>query len=170
VTLKTVLKNRLRNAKKVAILGVGSELRGDDAAGIFVARQIDKGRLNMKKQGKLKVFAGATAPENLTGEVKRFNPTHLIIVDSADMNEKPGVVKLINPDTISGFSSCTHSLPIKILSDYLVKSIGCKITIIAIQPKTLDFGSCLSNKVERSAADISQIIKIILMSNYKTDA
>ncbi len=161
-SLKITLKKQLHNAGRVALLGVGSQLRGDDAAGIFVATKLSNLPPGIGQTTRLKVFIGDTAPENLTGEIKKFNPTHLIIVDSADMHEKAGVVKLIDSDEASGFSSCTHSLPLKILTDYLFKSIGCRTTIIGIQPKTLDFGSCLSKQVKKSAEGVSRALKIIL--------
>jgi len=163
VTLKTTaLKHRLHNAKKVAILAIGSELRGDDAAGILVARHLDKTYRDIKKEVKLKVFYGDTAPENLTGEIKKFKPTHLVMVDSADFNEKPGAVKIIDADKIDGFSSCTHSLPVKILKTYLINCIGCEIIIIGIQPGSISFGSNVSKEVKESAEQVSNQIKEIL--------
>ncbi|MDD4894146.1 MAG: hydrogenase maturation peptidase HycI [Candidatus Omnitrophica bacterium] len=160
MTLKTTeLKNRLRNAQKIAILAIGSELRGDDAAGMLVAKHLDKACCNIKKEAKFKVFFGDTAPENLTGEIKRFKPTHLVIIDSADFNDKPGAVKLIDADKIDGFSSCTHSLPIKILRAYLINCIGCEIIIIGIQPCSISFGSGISKEVKDSAERVSSQIK-----------
>ena len=38
--LITTLKNRLGNAKRVALLGIGSEIRGDDAIGIVIAQDL----------------------------------------------------------------------------------------------------------------------------------
>jgi hydrogenase 3 maturation protease len=160
--LKQALRNSLSGVKKVAVLGVGSELRGDDAAGIRIAAEIAKIRKNNKAGCNLEVFIGATAPENLTGEIKRFNPEHLVIIDSADFGEKSGAVKLINPDAIKGFSSCTHTLPLGILTDYLSKSIGCKITIIGIQPKNLKFGAAISNEAGESIRFVCDTFKEIL--------
>jgi hydrogenase 3 maturation protease len=158
-SLKTGLKNRLNKAKKIAVLGVGSELRGDDSAGVVIARQLENECLKNRSGQDLKVFIGDTAPENLTGEIKRFKPTHLIIIDAAEMNEMAGVVKLIDSDRIAGFSSSTHTLPIKIFTDYLVKSIGCKIIIIGIQPKKIQFNTGISKEVEKSVSHIVSAIK-----------
>jgi hydrogenase 3 maturation protease len=158
-SLRLRLKNRLKSAEKIAVLGIGSELRGDDAAGIMIAREIKKECLKNPPGRKLKVFIGDNAPENLTGEVKKFKPTHLLIIDAAEMNEAAGVVKLINPNRVSGFSSSTHNLPIKIFTDYLIKSIGCKITIIGIQPKEVHFNGCISKEIERAVADIVNAFK-----------
>ena len=80
--LEKFLKNRLKEASRVAILAIGSEFRGDDAAGLLVAENLKK--LLKVSSRKFKVFIGATAPENLTGDIKRFNPSHILLVDSID--------------------------------------------------------------------------------------
>ena len=159
--MKTALKKLFDKAEKVALLGVGSDLRGDDAAGLLVAKLLSQ---SLKKHGSFKVFFGDTAPENLTGEIKRFCPTHLVIVDSADMHEAAGVVKLINPDQVGGLSFCTHSLPVKIMADYLVQSLGCQIAIIGIQPKALDFGSSVSKEIKKAVNDIAGVLTDVLKS------
>ena len=71
--LKMQLKQKLENAGKVAVLGVGSELRGDDVAGIMAAEQIERISRPKTTAPELKVFIGHTAPENLTGEIKTRN-------------------------------------------------------------------------------------------------
>jgi hydrogenase 3 maturation protease len=152
--LEKSLKSRLKDAERIAVLGVGSELRGDDIAGILVAQGF------LKPSKKLKAFIGNTAPENFTGEIKRFNPTHLIIVDSADMvKTKAGTIKLIDSKDISNFSFCTHRLPLKIMADYLIKCINCEIIFLGIQPKTLDFGVSCSGDVKKAVKRVSGAIK-----------
>jgi hydrogenase 3 maturation protease len=162
LALKTTLKKRLSNAKRVALLGVGSELRGDDAAGILVSGQLEKECRKISPKGTFRVFTGSTAPENLTGEIKRFKPDHLIIIDSADTGKKAGAIVLIDPERVSGVSFATHQLPMKILVDYLIKSIGCKISIIGIQSKRLDFGSSPSKEIQKSVRIISDTLKDII--------
>ena len=162
--LERTLKDKLRKAKKIALLGIGSELRGDDAAGVIIAENIINAcRKNKKLQKKLKSFIGSTAPENITGEIKKYKPTHLVIIDSVDMNEKPGAVKLIDLEHIEGITFCTHKLPVKILTDYLTKSIGCDIVIIGIQPKQFGFGMKLSKEVKSATEDIEKSMKDILI-------
>jgi len=162
VTLKVALKKKIPDSGRVALLGVGSELRGDDVAGLLVAEYLRKSSPKNIKKKKLKVFFGSTAPENLTGEIKKFKPGCLIVVDSADLNMRPGAVKLVSPDEVGGISFCTHQLPLKIMTDYLIQSIGCQVLIIGIQPAKVDFNSRPSKIVERSAKHISNILKEIL--------
>ena len=161
--LKALLAKRLSNARRIALLGVGSELRGDDACGVLVADAVKKSVKSAPKR-KFKVFSGCTAPENMTGVIRRFNPTHVVIVDAADLGAKPGAVKLIDPDKIRGTSFCTHQLPLSILADYLVQSIGCELLVIGIQPKDLTFGRPLSREIKKSVKDVSGAFADVLRS------
>ena len=42
MTIKKALRNRLAGAKKIAVLGIGSELRSDDVAGMLAAEKLYK--------------------------------------------------------------------------------------------------------------------------------
>lgn len=159
------LKNKLRDAKKIAVLGVGSDLRADDAAGMFVAKNVGKA---FNKNSKVRVFLGGIAPENFTGEIKKFNPTHIIIIDCADFNQKPGAISFIDPKNISGVSFSTHTLPLNILADYIARDINCETLIIGIQPKTIEFEKPVSKEVKHAIKTLSDIlIKVIYgIANY----
>ena len=141
--LKELLKNKLARARRIAVLGIGREFRGDDAAGSLIAEKVSKKKLS-RKQVTVAVFNGATAPENLTGEIKRFKPTHLIIIDAVEFGHKPGSLVVMDPQAIDGATFSTHTLPAKILSDYISDATKCKTTIIGIQAKTLTCGSGMS--------------------------
>lgn len=161
--LKKTLKNRLKGAEKLAVLGVGSELRGDDAAGVLVVKQLERFCGRSSALERIKVFNGATSPENLTGEIKRFKPTHLLIVDSSDSGKNPGSITLIEPEKISGISFSTHRLPMKILNEYLRKSINCDTIFIGIEAKSVDFCASVSKEVKAAAGLISDTIKEIML-------
>ena len=157
-SLKKELAARLKGAGRVAVLGVGSELRGDDIAGILVLEPLKKSK-KIRPSVKLKTFEGSTAPENLTGEIIAFKPTHIIIVDSADIGEKPGAVLLLRADEVGrGISFSTHKIPPKILIDYLAHSLRCEIVIIGIQPKSIGFGKSVSKAVIASSRSVASSI------------
>lgn len=157
--LQSRLKKELNGAKRVALIGVGSDLRGDDAAGIRVAEELEK----KVKSAAFKVFIGATAPENLTGEIKKFKPTHLIIVDAVNASLKPGAVFLLNSkDVGEGVSFSTHKMPVRVMIDYLNKSSGCESVIIGIQPKSVEFGKPLSKSVLSAMREASKTIASVV--------
>ncbi len=160
--LKALLRESLDGAKRVAVLGAGSELRGDDRAGLLVAQRL---RNRCKRHGacpQIELFYGATAPENLTGEIKNYRPSHLILVDAADVGKKPGAIQVISSEAIVDSSFSTHRMPLKILGDYLRESIGCKLMVIGIQPKTLEYDSPVSPEVRSSVRQVVTAIEAIV--------
>ncbi|HVN67042.1 MAG TPA: hydrogenase maturation peptidase HycI [Candidatus Sulfotelmatobacter sp.] len=156
--LQQTLKSRLHNATAVVLLGVGSELRGDDAAGLLVAEQ-----LSSLKLPNLQVLIGGTAPENLTGEIKRLKPSHLLIVDAADLKEVPGTIKLLAPDEIGGFSFSTHALPLKVMIDFILADHQCEVIIIAIQPKDVNFGAPVAPAVQKAIGELSDALRSLFI-------
>ena len=169
-SLATNLQQRLKGASKIGILGVGSELRADDVAGILVAERFKnlfgvppsggKDQSDPRKRGtpNVEVFLGGTAPENLTGEIKRFAPTHLVIIDAADLNAEPGAITVMDPESIGGTTFCTHSLPLKMMIDYLLDSFECHVTVIGIQPKSLEVGAPVSKEVRDAVESLSAML------------
>jgi hydrogenase 3 maturation protease len=151
-SFQKALTNRLHKAASIVLLGVGSELRGDDAAGLLVAEKVKSQR------SKVKVLLGGTAPENLTGEIKRLKPSHLLIVDAADFKAEPGAIKLLDPREIGGFSFSTHSLPLKVMIDFILADHQCEVVIVAIQPADVNFGAPLSPAVKQACAAAAQAI------------
>lgn len=147
--LKTTLKKKLAKAARIVLVGVGSELRGDDAAGLLVAEQLQT------PDSRLITLNGGTAPENLTGEIKRLKPSHLIIVDSADFKAEPGTVKIFEPEMIGGHSFSTHSAPLKMMIDYLLSDLSFVPIVIGIQPKSLDFGAAVSPEVRAAVGTVA---------------
>jgi hydrogenase 3 maturation protease len=156
--LSSILKQKLNGATRVAVLGIGSKLRSDDAAGIVTAQKIEKLSSKKKLQSQLKVFIGETAPENLTGEIKRFQPSHLIIIDAADLGHNPGQVSTIDPQKIEGISFCTHRLPLKVLINYLRQSCNCEVMIIGIQPKDVSVCGPISKEVSEAVKELAVTI------------
>jgi len=159
LNLKANLRNRLRGAQRIAVLAVGSALRGDDAAGLLAAAELQKRLIRRGPGPEIAVFVGGTCPENLSGEIKKFQPTHLVILDAADIGRGAGQAELIDPDHVGlNASVSTHSLPVKVLTDYLRHFVSCQVVIVGIQPSTREFGREPSEPVVRAAADVAAAI------------
>jgi hydrogenase 3 maturation protease len=152
------------------VLGIGSDLRGDDAAGVLMARSIQKRSVGKRSTKKLKVFIGGTAPENITGEIKKFKPTHLIILDAADVGLKKGAVHVIDPKEVSGFSSSTHKLPMKVFVDYITHFTGCETLIVGVQPAQLEFNTSPSQAVRKSVKYVSSAIAGVIFGRSRVKA
>ena len=156
---RTILKTRLEGAERIAVLAVGSWLRGDDAAGLLAARELEKRRGNAADGARLAIFMGETAPENLTGEIRRFAPTHLIILDAADSGGAPGDIEILGAESLGeGDSFSSHRLPLRVLTDYLRASLDCEVTIVGIQPARCEFGEEASAAARQAARKVAAMI------------
>jgi len=155
--LQAELSKRLAGASRVVLLAVGSDLRGDDAAGLLVAE-----KLQPKTSDKFHILIGGTAPENLTGEVKRLKPSHLIIVDAANMKAAPGTIQIISHHEIGGYSFSTHALPLKVMIDFILADLPCEVIVATIQPKSVMFDEKVSVEIEQAADRLAEALKKVL--------
>ena len=141
-------------APKVAVLGIGHELRGDDAVGLWVAS-----RLQLLAAGCERLLAVETgpAPENFTGMLRNFKPDLVVLVDAAFMEAEAGTVSWLSWQDTSGFSASTHTLPLHLMATYVTSELCCEVALIGIQPAQLDIGVALTLEVRQAAEEISQV-------------
>lgn len=140
--------------KKIAILGIGNRLRGDDAAGSIIAE-------NLAAKG-MTSFDSSTVPENFTGALRKAAPDTLIIVDACNIGIKPGEfrkVPLHKFENNDSFNS--HSPEIIELINYLHEFIP-EILFIGIEPSSMELDTRLSHEVE---SGIKKLEKIIVSGN-----
>ncbi len=133
------------NPLRVALVGVGNELNGDDAAGVEVVRRVTAQR---PPPPWLLLLEAGLAPENFGGPLRRFAPDLVVVVDAAWLDEPPGSVAWLDWQEADGLSASTHSLPLSMLGAYLVHELGCRVALLGIQPAQLEFGQPLSPAVD----------------------
>lgn len=155
--MSVLLKACLQSARSLAIVGIGSDLRGDDIAGLLVVRELHAA-LARSRPKTIRLFNGGTAPENLTGEIVRFQPSHILLVDAADLGLKPGTATLIESEFIDGISFSTHVLPLSILAEYLKHALACHVIILGIQPGPTDFNVTHSRSIDQTARRLARMI------------
>jgi hydrogenase 3 maturation protease len=146
--LRSALSRGRTTGHLTVVLGVGSELRGDDAAGMRVAELLAR----MHLEG-VHALQGGSAPENSISLIRRLAPSHLVIVDSADMGLAAGALRVLDPTDIDAASPGTHAFPLSLFVRYVSLEIGCAVTVIGIQPRGLAFGAGLSREVEEAIAE-----------------
>lgn len=153
-----VLEEWLHGATRVAILGVGSRVKSDDAVGLVVVDHL-KGKVPKF----VKVFDCETVPESFTGPIRRFSPSHVLIIDAAELGLNIGKIRFLHPDSIVESMSSTHILSLSILSEYIISEIGAKVLLLGIQPGDLRFGMELSPELSEVAVNLSQEILSALL-------
>lgn len=146
---------------RVAILGVGNELNGDDAAGVCVVRELSA---RLPATPGVLLIDGGTAPENYTGPLRRFRPDLVLEVDAAEQNEVPGTTAWLDWRDADGLSASTHTLPPSVLAKYLVAELGCQVALLGIQPANLEMGQPLSPDVARAVTRLADELCAWLVS------
>ncbi len=118
---------------RICLIGIGNDLRGDDWAGLIVARELSADeRLN--NVSNLLFLDGGPVPENHTGKLRLFQPELVLFVDAANLDEPPGAIQLIPLESIDGMSASSHSLPLSMLASYIIFELGCQVEVLGIQP------------------------------------
>jgi hydrogenase maturation protease HycI len=138
----------------VVVVGVGSEMRGDDAAGVEVVRGL-RGAL---RSPNVLLIEGGVAPENFTLQMRRFRPSHIIFIDAADFGAGPGDVVLAEPDAITGHSISTHTIPLSILARYLQGEMKAKVALVGIQPARAHMSAGMSKAVKDSIRRVKEML------------
>ena len=150
----------IKSGKRVAIVGIGSPIRGDDAVGLYVLEL-----LKDEKLGDTLLLRTETVPESFTGNLRDFNPTHVILVDAANFGGVPGEVKMISTKDISSARLSTHNLPLNIYADFVRTSICPNLILLGIQGVNIDLGAELTPSVETGARNLANSFIQILGSN-----
>ncbi|KXB01034.1 hypothetical protein AKJ44_03010 [candidate division MSBL1 archaeon SCGC-AAA261F17] len=140
----------LEEVDRITVVGVGNDLRGDDAAGVKVVRNL-KEELNSHK---LLIIDAGPAPENFISKIRDFNPTHVILIDAVDFGEEPGKIAHVNPEDIVGQATSTHRLPLSILMNYLRERTGAEVILIGIQSAQVKMGSEMTAQVEEGVREL----------------
>ena len=153
----------LQGAVDVVILGIGNSVRRDDFVGMVVVKRLGRARLS-----RVHLIETGEVPESYLGVVENIHPTHVLIVDAAEMDAPVGSVKLVSPGKIAGLSLSTHALPLSVVSDYLASMTKAKIALLGIQPKAIDFGEGLSRELRDIVEPLSQsIVRAVELSREK---
>jgi hydrogenase 3 maturation protease len=151
------LESDAGNSPRIAILGVGNAFRSDDAAGVLVARALST-RQHARDE-RLLVLEAGSAPENRTGELRRFAPDLVLFIDAAEMGEEPGAVCIIPEEAIDGMSASTHSLPLSLLAQYLSLELKCKVVLLGIQPRSKEVGETISVSVSQAIRQVADLLE-----------
>lgn len=153
------LRKRLRHLPKsdprLALMGIGHELRGDDAAGLLVARA-----LRPYANDHFLVVEAGHAPENYTAPVRRFAPDLVLLVDAAELGELPGTIRWLEWTETTGISASTHTMPLYLLGRYLATEANCVVGLIGIQAADTGLNAPLSAEVEKAVAAVVEEIRL----------
>ncbi|MCK4718538.1 MAG: hydrogenase maturation protease [Thermoplasmata archaeon] len=148
----------------IAIIGLGNEYMGDDAAGMFAIRALDKVGVGAKL-----VEAGS----DLMGamhEVGDHEIRRALFIDAAGMSQEPGSVRALEESEVGGRCISTHDNNFPLALRYL-RSLnpGAKVLFLGIQFQSLEMQEepTLSPKVEEGVRGLVALIVSALSAGFE---
>lgn len=127
------LRQLAGGAAVVAVLGIGNELMGDDAAGVLTVRELERTLPAAVRGGRVRLYECATTPENFTGALERLKPDLVLMIDAADLGAAVGEVRLLDPASMGSMMHSTHTMPLSFLADYIARTSGAQVVALGIQ-------------------------------------
>jgi hydrogenase maturation protease len=127
---------------KTLVLGLGNTLLGDDGAGIYAIRQLEqKWPAN---DDEVEFVDGGTLSFTLTELIQ--DADQLIVIDAAQLNDKPGAVRVFEDQEMDHFVSngkfaSVHEVSLAELMDIarLTERLPERRALIGIQPQMVDW-------------------------------
>jgi len=153
---RDALQGRLSNllGPRAAIVCMGSQLHGDDDAGMQVGREL-AGELPWP------VFEVANAPESFVAKIAGHQPETVIVIDAVDFGGEAGDVALIDIDRIADESASTHGpSPVRFL-EALRCMHPCLCAVLGIQPADTGVGQPLGPPVRQAARRIADAFRAV---------
>lgn len=149
--IKTEISGRLRG--RIAIVGVGNIIRGDDGLGPKLIEV-----LKSRGLAKAALFDCGTVPENYIFPILSAACDTIVLVDAADTREAPGSIGVFGIQDISGVSFSTHNPSPRLFTDLLkTGNDNVNIFVVTVQPKSTGIGEPLSGEVLSSLDKLAGI-------------
>ena len=134
-------------------------MREDDRIGLAVTDHLSRLLSGTELRGRnIQIIKGYEVPENYTGEIRRFGPDLVIMIDAAIEKHSPGDIFFVDPSSIVSENISTHRIPLSALVKYLEAEIACRVSILGIQPTSMDLGTTLSPPVYRAGKRLSRFL------------
>jgi hydrogenase maturation protease len=160
--------DRVKKPPRLIILGVGNTLMSDDGAGIHVVHALQSDRLAaLLPEGEIEVLDGGTLGYLLIDRIS--DADGMIIVDSANLGQAPGAVRVMLGAEIDRFlddnqSTSVHEVGlIDLLQMMTLNNEAPRLrALVGIQPEVIGWGTEMSPAVLASIPVASSAIKQIL--------
>lgn len=138
----------------LVLFTAGSVLRGDDAVGPLLAKNL----MDAPLEG-WEIVDGGQTPEDDLYYIRELRPRKVVFVDAAQMGFEPGSIRrLTAQDVAKQCMITTHSLPISFLLGQLGEVCD-DVVFLGVQVKGTEFFDPLSDEVRAALEDIERTLR-----------
>jgi hydrogenase 3 maturation protease len=149
---------RDRFVGRIAVMGIGNTMRGDDGLAVHLVNSVRQSSLSPN----VGLFVCEMTPENFVGPVTEFQPDTILMIDAAELGEPPGSVHLVDAQDIADSGMTTHTLSLRLLATVLESATNAEVALLAVQPKRRDFGAEISPEVSETLDYLTQLVHAII--------
>ncbi|TXT54731.1 MAG: Hydrogenase 3 maturation protease [Promethearchaeota archaeon] len=129
------LLERLNDAEKIVFMGIGENKMTDDGIGPYIATNL------LEYSNDKFLFMNANIdPMARIDQIEKFNPSHIIVLDTCTLNKPPGTVAILERENIKDHVPISsHTIPIHVVLDLLKNKIdNLDVFMIGVVPKSLE--------------------------------
>ena len=152
------------SAENTLILGIGNSLLSDEGLGIHM---LDYLRRHYPELSDVTYLDGGTLSFTLAPWIEEAD--RLVVIDAAELKATPGTIEVFEGEEMDRFAGKTKrsvhevSLGDLLAIAHLTGSLPDKRALVAVQPRDIDWGQCLSNPVKlalpRAAGHIIELLQ-----------
>lgn len=152
---------------RLAIVGVGHPMRADDYVGSYTVKAIMEATDGALPEGAY-LFDAEDSVEAFIGNLAKLGLKHVVFIDACEMGLRPGEASLLSVAETSYPFFTTHGIPLKVLAERLLSES--KVWVLAIQPKQTGFDLSMSQEIQLTATNVSELITRSLIEGGKSIA
>jgi hydrogenase 3 maturation protease len=146
--------SEILHTRPLLLLGIGNPLRGDDAIGHLLAKELEG-----RKAPGLQAHAIGTAIENATRWIREAAGGTLLLVDAVyDDSLDEGSWALYPADQLDSICHTTHSIPLSLLISYWQKEVpGLPIYFLGVSIRSNTDMAPLSPALQQTLSSLLQM-------------
>ena len=152
-------------ANNTLILGIGNTLLSDEGTGIHMLDYLCR---HYPELPDVTCLDGGTLSFTLAPYIEEAD--NLIVIDAAELDAEPGTIELFSGEAMDRFAGKTKrsvhevSLGDLLAIAHLTDTLPENRALIAVQPRDVDWGHCLSNPVKQALPEAAGYILELLQS------
>ena len=152
------LRRERRRPLRLAILGFGDRLRGDDGAGCCVLEQLEPLRCDHVLLHEVR----GPFPEQ-TAILRAFVPDLVLLVDAGRFGAPPGGVRWLTWEEVVAEDGEGRQDPLlSLLTRYIRATLGCPVVILGIQCRQAVLADTMTPIVARAAVHLGTLLNELL--------
>ncbi|MCK4644348.1 hydrogenase maturation protease [bacterium] len=141
------------SSEDILAVGIGNELRGDDAIGIYIAR---KGLERFPD----KFIDAGMAIENYIFKILGRKEKIILLIDAVDFKGNPGDAAIIPLEDLKEQGFSTHTLSLGKIKQFFLDSEK-ELILLGIQPENIALGSEMGESIREAGDQILELLRNI---------